>query len=577
MTNHCGEEDQLTSRFCPHCGSQVAESDRQCTVCGAQLPGPTPAAAPTASSVSGAAPAAGGSAQAAGAWPTAASQQATPAAMYAAYQPAAVVRTAQAQGTPAAAPGAPVYPQGYQAYQAYQTAQTQQGHAATPYGYGYPYPYYYSPYPAQQKKPGETYAKVLSWILVFLCGLSALGGLVVLLIGIATALGSVSALAGEGGSLTVLAQLAGFGLALLLGGAFGMYYSVTGIMRRPSPKFTLPPAWVMLALTLLALVGGVALWHVNAFGYTTPGTALGVLPLAALCGIAPAATILAFTSQRLGDPATRRHVWMSLFWGAAGATLLAAVLELVLGVIVAVLMNVPFSTALNTNLTSGNPAQSLFILIEISIIAPVVEEGLKPLGALLIIRRLRTPGQAFLVGMAGGIGFDLVETIGYIGMGQADWVYVAIERIGAGLLHGVGAGMAALGWYYLINGKGVPLRWLKGIGCGVYAVVQHAVFNGSNLIALLIPGLSAPLAQPLYLVKLPFESAALIFMVLYVVILTVLIVVTGRIRNAKGMAPPTPKAPAVPTLPYPAYLYSTYPGYQGVPAQTPTTTGGSRS
>jgi len=474
------------------------------------------------------------SAQAASAWPSAAPQQVAPPEAFQVYR-AAPAQYGASQGMSATSPGYPTYPQGYQGYA--------QGYApATPYGYTYgyqyPYPYYYPAYPAQPKKPGETYAKVLSWILVFVSGLAALGGLILVIVSVIVLGGS------EGSNLALVAELAGFGLALALGGGFATFYSITGILRRPSPRFSLPPAWVMLALTLAALASGVVFWHLDTVGSFTPGSTLGVLPLAMLCGIAPAFTILAFTSQRLHDPATRRRVWMSLIWGAAGATTLAAILELVLGLIVAVLMHISVNSILSTNFTSGSPGQLLFTLIEISVIAPVVEEGLKPLGALLIMRRLRTPGQAFLVGLAAGIGFDMVETIGYIGMGQADWVYVAIERIGSGLLHGVGAGMTALGWYYLINGKGVRLRWVKGVGCGLYAVIQHAIFNGSNLITSLIPGLSQPLSQPLYLVKLPFESEALVFMVLYAIILAVLIVVTGRIRDDKGMASATPIAPA---------------------------------
>ena len=78
-------------------------------------------------------------------------------------------------------------------------------------------------------------------------------------------------------------------------------------------------------------------------------------------------------------------------------------------------------------------------------VAPLVEEGVKPLGAILVMPRIRSASEAFLLGLAAGIGFDFVETIGYIGMGEADWISVAIQRVGAGLLHGVGAGMGALG------------------------------------------------------------------------------------------------------------------------------------
>src|SRR5258708_33095582 len=96
--------------------------------------------------------------------------------------------------------------------------------------------------------------------------------------------------------------------------------------------------------------------------------------------------------------------------------------------------------------------------------------------------RLRTAASGFLMGVAAGVGFNIFETAGYIGSGEADWIGVAIERVGAGLLHGGGAGMATLGWYYLINGKGGPHRWLRGFGGIFYAMPQPAIFNGSNLL-----------------------------------------------------------------------------------------------
>ena len=71
----------------------------------------------------------------------------------------------------------------------------------------------------------------------------------------------------------------------------------------------------------------------------------------------------------------------------------------------------------------------------------------------MVIRRTAFASGGVSGGLAGGIGFDMFETVGYIGQGQADWIYVAIERVGAGLLHGVGAGMSALGWYYLIAAR----------------------------------------------------------------------------------------------------------------------------
>src|SRR6185503_19974838 len=43
-----------------------------------------------------------------------------------------------------------------------------------------------------------------------------------------------------------------------------------------------------------------------------------------------------------------------------------------------------------------------------AVVAPLLEELTKPLVAILLGRRLRGPAEAFLVGMAGGVGFAIV-------------------------------------------------------------------------------------------------------------------------------------------------------------------------
>ena len=140
------------------------------------------------------------------------------------------------------------------------------------------------------------------------------------------------------------------------------------------------------------------------------------------------------------------------------------------------------------------------------------------------------------MGLVAGCGFAIFESVSiYIGQGQADWVVVAIDRIGSGLVHGVGAGMSALGWYYLINGKGVRLRWWRGFGCFIYALVQHGLFNGLALVVSLPGPISSWLSHPVYIGQLPLDRSSFVFYIYYGIIITVLITVTGRL--ARGHSP----------------------------------------
>lgn len=399
-----------------------------------------------------------------------------------------------------------------------------------PYGYpnGYP-PYYYyaAPPPAPRR---DTYGLVIAWLSIAGGVLAILGGLIF------AGLGLLSVSLGTGDGLATMATIAGFAVMGVVAGVLALIYGIGRVRKLPAHKLNVPPGVLFAALAAAAIAAGVVLWNL----YPLPGPTFEVLPLVMLCGVLPALAIAFFGARRLGQPTTTRHFWLSFAWGGTAAPLVAAVLELVLGVVAAVILQ-SLGLQVNTNITNINQTptttgDTLLLLITLSVIAPLVEEGLKPLGAVLIMRRLRTPGEAFALGLAAGIGFNIVETIGYIGMNQADWVEVAIQRIGAGLLHGVGAGMAALGWYYLINGKGIPHRWLKGFGGLLYAVLQHAIFNGSNLLGL-IPSVGNALSGDWHLGTLPIDYETVLFFGYYLIILGVLIVVTGRLARGASATP----------------------------------------
>lgn len=600
----------MTKEFCRHCGADIPEGAQSCAVCGARVDAaPASDATPEASSQPQAV-APGPDSPADALQPLTPTLTTEPAAGASAAPPAppppapAPAQYGPYPGTPGvwappAAPGQPAYPQSaaYPAYpSAYPPAPSAYGagypaagqpaaypgaypgaypQAAYPYGYGgygWPgYPPYAMAQPAPRRAPGETYALVVAWIVTVASGIAIAGGLLV------TAIASLSAVTGSGDDLSFLGGIIGFSLAPIVGGGFGLWYGILGIRRKPSPRFNLPAAWIILGLTVLAIGGGVALWQFNYVAARAPGTAFGVLPLATLTGALPALAILAFTTQRLQNPSTRRHVWMSLFYGMTLAPVLAVILELIASFIIVALFHLSAQDAQNVlgSPNTSNPSPQLLIaeLLVLSVVAPLAEEGVKPLAALLAIRRLRTPGEAFLVGLAAGVGFDMLETIGYIGQAQADWVSVSIDRIGAGLLHGVGAGMGALAWYYFVNGKGVPLRWLRGIGCALYAVVQHGVFNALGFATLLLPsGAKDWLNQPLYLGNLPIQNVDVIYLVAYALILGVLVFMTHRLLRAQGMPARTPPAPPAPFWPaWPASPYGYYPAYAPI---SPTAPGG---
>ena len=537
----------VESRYCGHCGSPAAAGQTVCAVCGAALP------------------AGGAGANAAPATPAAA-----PAAQSAPPSPVAVAAPAAHAAVPPGTrpPGYPAYPQGIQppgyslppsgsAAPAAVTAPPPQYYSGYPgypgygwpaygyqygygYGYGYPSAFMYPAFAAYRRpypSSGDDYAQVVSGIVVGLGAVAVLFGLLAALLVLVEA---------AGGGLDALPVLDIFGVPLIAGfagGGIAIYYGIRGLLRKAAPRFTLPNPWLFVGLTALVLVAAVVQWHLD-LG-SGPGPALAPFPEDLLSGILPALAILAFVGWRLHFPATRRHVWMSLIYGFTLAPLLAILLEVIFSLVVG-----RISPSSASSLNPRDPSTVIHLLLELSVSAPLIEEGVKPLAAIIIMPRLRTPMAAFMVGLAGGIGFDMFETtFTYIGTGQADWVIVALIRVGAGLLHGLGAGMVALGWYYFINGRGVRLRWLRGFGCLVYAVMQHAIYNGSSVLINLLPDpILKALNQTFSIGQLPLQYNYLPFLALDAIILVILTVVTGGLmrgwRRRSAASPPAGGSPA---------------------------------
>jgi nitric oxide reductase large subunit len=100
--------------------------------------------------------------------------------------------------------------------------------------------------------------------------------------------------------------------------------------------------------------------------------------------------------------------------------------------------------------------------------------------------------------------------------------------------------MVALGWYYLTHPKASQHRYLLGFGCMLYAVLQHAIWNGSFGLQLL----PAPIGP--YLVNgvigsgaFAFPSFLLVYVVESILMLTFFFFVTGKIRKHNTLTPPT--------------------------------------
>ena len=200
-----------------------------------------------------------------------------------------------------------------------------------------------------------------------------------------------------------------------------------------------------------------------------------------LAAALPSLTALALANQRLGNLTTWRRIIASLIAGSLLSPLIALFLTGIVTVLAVVLV-LPLRVLVAQIVASKDVEQLfyspalVFMLVESAIVAPLVEEAAKPVAAILLARRFQRPAEAFLVGMAGGAGFAIVENMLYAAAGESAWAHISALRGVGGVLHPLTAGLVAVGWYGVRNG----LPGARGRLLGFYgvAVGAHALWNG---------------------------------------------------------------------------------------------------
>jgi len=424
--------------------------------------------------------------------------------------------------------------------------------------------YSYPPYAWMQPRPKQDgYLMAMAIVTVVGSSLVLLGGFVFIFFALLVAVAPTTSSNGSQ-QFSIISTFAILICICVLGGATGLYHSIRSLMKKPSANVFLPRFWIFLILYLA--VAGIA-FLLQARGLEVTYPALTVV-LIALAGALPALAVAALGTRRLRSrvakplkaawPTSRRRFAVALVSGTSLSILLASVLEIVILLVLAQFVHIQDIQRLFQNLNSPdtqsgqNPGIYGLLLFVVAVVAPVVEETVKPLAVVLLTGRVRSAAEAFALGMACGIGFDLVETSLYISSGYHDWLNIALLRTGAGLLHGFGAAMVSLGWYYLVHGK--KRRFLRAFACWLYAVLQHAIWNGSWGLGLL-PAPIGPFFDN-WTLNLGFTSLpgyVLINIFEAICMLAFFIYITGRLRLKGESSPPlsAPEKPSWQAVPMP--------------------------
>jgi hypothetical protein len=120
------------------------------------------------------------------------------------------------------------------------------------------------------------------------------------------------------------------------------------------------------------------------------------------------------------------------------------------------------------------------------VVAPLVEETVKPLVTLPLLRHLERPRDALLLGAVAGAGFAVLENVLYATAGLRIWSGILAVRALGAAVHPLGTALVTLGWHGVLRGRpNSGRRWLSGYGL---AIGIHALWNGGSTLLLALAG-----------------------------------------------------------------------------------------
>ncbi len=288
-----------------------------------------------------------------------------------------------------------------------------------------------------------------------------------------------------------LGQMAGMFLGLICGG-LAIYHGLGSIRNKASRPMKLPPVyafWISFALVLG--LGNVLLNFEIAEVYLFP-------PLFLLGAALPTLAVLAWASRSLGWPISWRQASLALTAGSTLSIVITIVLDVVIPYLAYLLIPpLDFLTGSFTNTFSRfGILERLFFspwiipfLVSTALQAPIPEEFAKVVGVVLFgRRRIHKERQAFMLGMTAGAGFAILENMLYQGLYAQwsgwSWGGITLLRGIGSVLHPLGTGLVALGWF-----RAREAGWGQLWKVYAVAVGMHTLWNGGFMTFVYLTGL----------------------------------------------------------------------------------------
>lgn len=284
------------------------------------------------------------------------------------------------------------------------------------------------------------------------------------------------------------AALCGF---LLLPASFFAFQRLAG---RPQKQLLRLPGWLRPTLLIFALpillLFGSWIYQQEQFAW------LILPPVHALAIGLPIMWFVYLAIRNLSSASPQRH-WGVFSTGLVLAPALSFFVEILVGITLLFAWSVWISTQPDlmrdlTNLAQrleqarispeeflallqpyiAQPAVIFAILGFFTLVVPLVEETIKPLGVWLLANRNLSPADGFAAGVLSGAGFALAESLALASSG-GDWALAVFTRIGTGTIHILASGL--VGW-------ALARAWGNGkyfqLGASyLLAVLIHSVWN----------------------------------------------------------------------------------------------------
>lgn len=291
--------------------------------------------------------------------------------------------------------------------------------------------------------------------------------------------------------VTDYGALAAFAAAGFVAGGL----SLLALSKRLPATVRFPNEWLALALFLLMLGAGFALVVFERYLLFSP-----------LLAVVAAAALFAFIARLSlrwspeGRIAARGFVLPGV-WGMVGAPLTAVVAQVITAVMLVsggvaglYLADAALMDSIDEWITEASELTDLSIvqtptiaagtLAMLGIVAPLTEELAKFLGVYIVFRnRVATKLGVFLAGASAGLGFAVVETLGYALMAVDQWPQVMLIRAPVAFIHVAATTIVALGWYKQRQSGGY---WL--VSFFALSVLLHGAWNSLFVSMLIVAG-----------------------------------------------------------------------------------------